>query len=211
MSEIHVLAGVNGAGKSSVGGAMIQQAGVDFFNPDLVARSYREIGGLSEADANIAAWNLGRELLEKAIHTRTAYAFETTLGGETIASLLKSASDAGIHVMIWYVGLSNVALHLTRIRERVAAGGHDIPEQKVVERWRRSPENLMNLLPHLTELRLFDNSKGRDPKSGVIPPPTLLLHMKNGVIIDPADVSVDTTAIWARPIVVRALEIHRAL
>lgn len=119
-----------------------------------------------------------------------------------------SAARAGIQVIVWYVGLSSVALHLARIRERVSAGGHDIPDAKVRERWKHSPANLTALMPHLTELRVFDNSKGRDPQSEEIPSPTLLLHLKNGVIIEPEDASVDTTAIWARSIMQRALEIH---
>lgn len=115
MSEIYVLAGVNGAGKSSVGGAMIQQAGVDFFNPDEAERDYREVEGLQASEANIAAWTLGKQFLEEAIANRATYAFETTLGGRTIASLLHTGARAGIHIVVWYVGLSSVPLHLARL------------------------------------------------------------------------------------------------
>jgi predicted ABC-type ATPase len=37
--RIFVLAGVNGAGKSSIGGAAFRQFGSDYYNPDEAARA----------------------------------------------------------------------------------------------------------------------------------------------------------------------------
>ena len=173
-SEIYVLAGVNGAGKSSVAGEMFLRAGVDFFNPDKAARLFRIVEDLSTTHANAAAWSLGKELLERAISERTDHAFETTLGGTTIPSLLRKAAEAGIAVKVWYVGLASIGLHLARVRRRVVEGGHDIPEEKIRERWTTSPANLVMLMPYLSELRVFDNSRDRD-ENGNLPEPRLLL------------------------------------
>lgn len=66
--EIVVLAGTNGAGKSSVAGAALRQAGGDYFNPDEVASRLREVDpALSRRKANSRAWHVGRHLLERAI------------------------------------------------------------------------------------------------------------------------------------------------
>ena len=71
--RIHVLAGVNGAGKSSIGGAAVRQHGGEYFNPDEVARALREKDpALTQADANSAAWRQGVMLLELAIEKRLA-------------------------------------------------------------------------------------------------------------------------------------------
>jgi predicted ABC-type ATPase len=207
---IYVLAGVNGAGKSSVGGAMIKESGADFFNPDIVARRFRELGGLSSTEANSAAWSLGVELLNAAISEQSSYAFETTLGGNTIPALLEKAAKRGFQVIVWYVGLATVEQHIARVQARVARGGHDIPVPKIHERWKKSPDHLKDLMPLLSELKVFDNSREVDPKTGEFPAPQLLLHSRKGVIEEPADPSPDATPAWARSIVVRAIELQGA-
>src|ERR1035438_2326490 len=112
---IHVLAGTNGAGKSSVGGAVLVQRGVEYFNPDQAAMRIRSANpGITNEDANSAAWRQGRRLLERAIAERLHFAFET-LGGHTITSLLESALSVGVEVRIWYVGLSSPELHIARV------------------------------------------------------------------------------------------------
>src|SRR5881392_2806583 len=102
--SIWVLAGTNGAGKSSIGGAMIRAAGADYYNPDEAARRIEDANpGTSVTDANSAAWLEGKRLLERAIAERGNFAFETTLGGATITNLLAEGIAAGIDVHIWYV------------------------------------------------------------------------------------------------------------
>ena len=201
---IYVLAGTNGAGKSSVGGAAIRGKGADYFNPDEATRRIRSAHPrLSEADANIAAWQEGRRLLEEAIAKRLMFAFETTLGGRTMPSLLRRALAEGVGVRVWYVGLATLALHVARVRARAARGGHDIPESLIRERYERSRVNLIGLLPHLTELRLFDNSVDADPAAGGTPAPLLVLHLVQGRIA--AMCEVPRVPEWAKPIVAAAM------
>ncbi len=70
-ARIYVLGGVNGAGKSSVGGAMFTETGQELFNPDLVAQEFLlESPGISKEEANARAWQEGRRLLEMSIITR---------------------------------------------------------------------------------------------------------------------------------------------
>jgi predicted ABC-type ATPase len=205
---LFVLAGVNGAGKSSVAGATFS-SGEDFFNPDEVARAIRDETGCPLEEANARAWQVGKERLQTAIRKRKDYAFESTLGANTIPRLLREAAQSGFEVTVWFVGLSSAEQHITRVRARVAAGGHDIPEAKIRERWNGSRRNIIMLLPYLTELRVFDNSQERDPVTGVIPPPKLLLHWMRGAIVAPSVSELKSTPDWAMPIVVRALELQR--
>lgn len=201
---IYVLAGTNGAGKSSVGGAAIREKGADYFNPDEATRRIRSTNPhIAERDANIAAWQEGKRLLEKAIAKRLVFAIETTLGGATITGLLLRALAEGIAVRMWYVALATPELHLARVRARVARGGHDIPEHKIRERYERSRVNLIRLLPQLTELRAFDNSVDADPASGAAPTPLLVLHMVNGTIAATCD--LPRVPEWAKPIVAAAM------
>ena len=205
--RIHVLAGVNGAGKSSVGGAAFRGHGADYFNPDEAAAFLRAAHpGLDAATANAAAWQQGRRLLERAIAGRLDFAFETTLGGATMPRLLSDAAAQGFEVRVWYAGLDTVKRHIRRVRSRVARGGHDIPEADIRRRFEHSRLNLIHLMPGRAALRVFDNSTEADPAAGRVPKPRLLLHLERGRIAAPADLS--ETPAWAKPVAAAAMRIH---
>ena len=185
---------------------MFRRAGADYFNPDeATARILAANPDISNADANSAAWHQGKRLLERAIAERLDFAFETTLGGHTISALLHEALAAGVEVRMWFVGLSSPELHIARVRVRVARGGHDIPEEKIRERYDRSRINLIELMPRLTELRLFDNSFDADPHAGHAPQPILILHLAKGKIRQLGELS--KTPQWAKALVAAALKI----
>jgi len=185
---------------------MFLAKGTHYFNPDAAAARIRHAKPhLSETEANSQAWNQGARLLERAIAERLNFAFETTLGGNTIPALLSSALSAGLEVRVWYVGLSSVELHIARVRARVEKGGHPIPEQKIRERFDRSRLNLIRLLPRLTELIVYDNSSDANPDVGERPEPKFLLHMASGKIVGSCDLQLIPK--WAKPIVAAALKI----
>lgn len=207
---IFVLAGVNGAGKSSVGGAMLQEQGLNWFNPDAYARELVRELGMPISDANARAWAFGRSALESAIANRTNYAFETTLGGTTITSLLAQASESHSVVML-YCGLSSPELHIARVIQRVAQGGHHIAEAKIRERWSTSRVNLIRLLPKLARLQVFDNSTSVDVGRS-IPDPLLVLELDAVRITfpdhrDPAAMRAVPT--WARPVLEGAIQLSQ--
>lgn len=205
--SITIVAGTNGAGKSSLVGEALRHKGAFYYNPDEAARTLLSAEpGLSLGEANSRAWEFGKQLLEEAITVRTDFAFETTLGGSTITSLLKEAAQAGIALRMWYVGLDSPERHISRVRSRVAAGGHDIPVAKIRERFDLSRENLGRLLPVLTELHLFDNSADGDPKSGESPQPRLILEMLDGTITETCP--LHEVPAWAKGILLAALHTY---
>ena len=203
-ASIFVLAGTNGAGKSSVAGARFRAAGSEYFNPDeATVRILKANPGMSPDEANGEAWLQGKRLLERAISQHMDFAFETTLGGNTITALLESAAAAGIAVHVWYVGLSSPELHIQRVRARVAKGGHDIPEEKIRERYDRSRLNLIRLLPKLAAVWVYDNSADADPKLGTAPEPIIVLHCVHGKVEEMCD--LESAPEWAKPILAAAL------
>ena len=96
---------------------------------------------------------------------------------------------------------------MARVRARVARGGHDIPENKIRERYDRSRVHLIELMPRPTELRVFDNSFEADPHAGRAPQPTLILHLVKGKIVEMVDLS--KTPQWARALVAAAVKISK--
>lgn len=202
--EILVFAGTNGAGKSSVIGAALRDRKSDYYNPDEVTRRCLERWpDLSLERANALAWRLGRRLLYRAITRRQRFVFETTLGGRSITGLLLEAANVGIPVRVIYVGLSSADLHVARVACRVRQGGHDIPEERIRGRYESSRRNLVRLVPHLTELKVFDNSAEADPRTGNRPEPSVVIHMRRGKIIEACPLT-DVPA-WARAIVMAVL------
>jgi predicted ABC-type ATPase len=104
--RIYVLAGVNGAGKSSVVGATIRDKGGEYYNPDEAARAVLSFHpGLDQTQANAVAWEQGRLLLRRAIDEGLDFTFETTLGGNTMPALLAEAAGRGIEVRLSFIGL----------------------------------------------------------------------------------------------------------
>ncbi|HVR28714.1 MAG TPA: zeta toxin family protein [Thermoanaerobaculia bacterium] len=205
--EILVLAGTNGAGKSSIAGAALRLAGGELFDPDAAARRFvARHPHLSPDEASSRAWRLGRRLLTRAIRERLRFAFETTLGGRTMTGLLLEATAAGIPVRIWYVGLASVELHVERVRARVLRGGHAIPDRRIRQRYDASRRNLIHLLPHLEELKLFDNSPHRDPLAGEPPEPKMVLHLKSGRVLGACPMA--EVPVWAKPIVRAAIRLY---
>ena len=201
---ITVIAGVNGAGKSSVTGANLRHNGADYFNPDEVARDLRaDHPDLSEIEANGRAWQMGHEQLLRAIDEGRDYIFETTLGGNTICQTLHDAIDRGEEVRIFFVGLASPELHIARVAARVSRGGHPIPEAKIRERWVSAIHNLMGLIPRCAAVNVFDNSV---EDTGQGPNPVCLFALHGDQFVSPPVASMPD---WAKPLA--SVAITRAL
>jgi predicted ABC-type ATPase len=209
LSRLWVLAGTNGAGKSSIGGAMLRESGGDYFNPDEAARKILarrpEIG---QTRANGEAWKLGVRQLDQCLKHDRDYYFESTLGGRSITERLERALEQGHEVRVWFVGLDTPERHVARVAARVQLGGHDIPERDIRRRFDESRRNLIRLVPRLTELKIYDNSEEADPARGEAPDPTLVLHALATQVLAPPDLR--RTPEWAKAIVAQALKSDRA-
>jgi predicted ABC-type ATPase len=208
--HILVLAGVNGAGKSSVAGNILTDHGVVWFNPDAYARGLIARTGCTRNRADVDAWAYGKARLEAALANRTNYAFETTLGGETISRLLAGAS--GTHeVQMIYCGLDTIEKHIARVRLRVKYGGHDIPDDRIRARWTTSRQNLIGLLPYLADLEVFDNSADVAPGEP-LPDPKLVLALKRRAVLYPPVDDPEACGVipdWAKPVVAAAFRLHK--
>lgn len=186
-------------------GADIRMRGGDYYNPDEAARTLLDADpDLTEAQANGLAWAEGMKALRRAIREHRDFAFETTLGGNTVPALLEEAADAGLAVRVKYVGLRSADLHVARVRSRVERGGHRIPEAKIRFRYIRSLENLIRLIPRLAELVVWDNSEEGDPEQGFAPHPRRILHYEDGSLRDAC--APPEVPDWAKPVYVAVYE-----
>jgi predicted ABC-type ATPase len=103
----------------------------------------------------------GREVLKSArehLANSKSFAIETTLAGKNYLRMMLEARGSGYEVVLVYIGTENVEINLVRIRNRVLAGGHDVPEEDVRRRYLRSFENLAAAIKRADQTLLFDNS-----------------------------------------------------
>jgi predicted ABC-type ATPase len=205
--RIVVAAGTNGAGKSVIAGEFLAaRAKGAYFNPDLVAKAMVDKDGVTLAEANARAWNLGFDLLIRSIERNEDFSFETTLGGNSITQALLRAGASGLDVYLFYVGLDSPDRHIARVSARVIRGGHPIPAEKIRERYPKSLANLIKLLACASEVRIYDNSDESDDGT---PRARLVLSMSRQRIVKPTlDELVAAAPEWAKPVVAAAIRIH---
>jgi predicted ABC-type ATPase len=83
---------------------------------------------------------------------------ESVLSTEKYLPLTQSVRQRGGRIALIYVCLSSPALSLQRVRHRFAHGGHDVPADKIAERWQRSLEKLPSFLTLASRFWIYDNS-----------------------------------------------------
>ncbi|MGV1760503.1 zeta toxin family protein [Rhizobium sp. A22-96] len=149
-----ILGGPNGSGKSSAYGKL-KLDGV-WINADEIAK---ELTGTS--DGRAAAMAAGRAAINKIremIDARQSFVFETTLSSQQAINLMRDAKAAGFTVGLYYTALDSVETNIERVRQRVEAGGHDIPEADIRRRCKGSLDKLSAALKLADEALLIDNS-----------------------------------------------------
>jgi predicted ABC-type ATPase len=82
--------------------------------------------------------------------------------GDKLA-FLREAMTAGYRVVLLFIGLDSPELSQARVIQRVAEGGHDVPDEKLFSRFPRTLENLARATSFVDEARLYDNSDARHP------------------------------------------------
>lgn len=200
---LYVLAGPSGSGKSTVLGPFAALHGRPHFDPDEKARIYQaRFPDISPIHASSFAWADMVRFLGRAIDEGTFFSFETSLAEPTITADLERAMATGIDVRMSFIALSSPELNVQRVRRRHERGGHSVPEHQIRAEYENSRTNLIRLLPHLTELRVWDNSVDADPQMGIPPEPRIILRTDRGVAVE---CDLESVPPWAHPIVKAAL------
>ncbi|MDQ2731215.1 MAG: zeta toxin family protein [Armatimonadota bacterium] len=104
--------------------------------------------------ASVAADFLRQKLLDQ----RSSFTFETVMSNPDKVTLLAKAQELGYRTYLYYVATENPAINIERVRSRVEQGGHDVPEDKIVSRYTRSLDLLMDAIRHSNRAYIFDNS-----------------------------------------------------
>lgn len=162
-----VLAGPNGAGKSTFFDLYLRETGLRFVNADLIAAALPEdLDAKSRAQISAAAADLERRALVAAGHDLCMETVFSDPVGAKIA-FLRGAQQAGYRVELVFIGLAGAELSQARVIQRVLQGGHDVPDEKLFERFPRVLRNLEEAITVVDTARIFDNSDPTRPYAQV--------------------------------------------
>ncbi len=157
--QLYVIAGPNGADKTTFARQFLPRYRdcLEFINADLIA------GGLSPLRPETAAIPAGRLMLRQ-IYTLSAqrhdFGFETTLSGRSYLRLFRQLKQRGYEIHVIFLWLRSVELSLQRVALRVREGGHNVPENVIRRRFRKSIRNLFGEYRNLWDsILVFDNSE----------------------------------------------------
>src|SRR5207244_10847519 len=157
--KIVIIAGPNGAGKTTFAREFLPNEAdcTVFVNADLIA------AGLAPFSPEAAAFRAGRLMLEEIknhVRRQESFAFETTLSGLMYGRLIPSWQALGYRVKLMYLSLPNPEMAIVRVADRVAQGGHCVPEAVIRRRFDAGWDNF-NLIYKLlvNAWSLYDNSQ----------------------------------------------------
>lgn len=185
--SLFVMAGPNGSGKSTLTSYGVA-GNRPVLDPDAVAAT------LSPADIRAGAVQAARETIrqqQELLDRRESFAVETTLSGNRTLKLMDEAKARGYEVELHYVRLGTSQGSIDRVAERVARGGHDVPQEDIVRRYERSLENLPSAIEKADKTTLYDNSGRRTEIVGHLDKEAFRFR-------DPPEWAVDASAKAAR-------------
>lgn len=158
MSQVIVIAGPNGSGKTTSAPALLQDSVNvdDFVNADTIAQ------GLSAFQPDKVAIQAGRVMLKRIDELSLAkanFAFETTLASRTFAPKIQDLKKQGYQFHLIFLWLNSPDLAILRVRERIKMGGHSVPEETIQRRYNSGLNNFFNLYKPLADSwQIYNNS-----------------------------------------------------
>ncbi|SCI96426.1 Uncharacterized protein conserved in bacteria [uncultured Flavonifractor sp.] len=147
--EIVVFAGPNGSGKSTITN-LLRPTNMVYINAD-------EIQQALGCD-NMEAAKIAEQRREACVKARKDFCFETVLSTERNLNLLRRAAAEGFFIRCYYVLTADPQINVFRVATRVAAGGHDVPVDKIIARYDRALDLVKELVPVCDVCHIYDNS-----------------------------------------------------
>lgn len=108
---------------------------------------------------------LAEVLRRRLLQARATFSFETVMSHTSKVDLMQTALDSGYRTYLYYVATESVEINVSRVQLRVKQGGHDVPEDKIRERYVRSLALLPNAIRASTRAFVFDNSTEHKDRS----------------------------------------------
>ncbi|KAF3983357.1 MAG: dephospho-CoA kinase [Methylococcales symbiont of Hymedesmia sp. n. MRB-2018] len=158
--QLWLLAGGNGAGKSTFYRTQLEPLGLPFINADILAKQlFSEQAEQHSYKAARIAETMRLDLLQQG---RT-FCFETVFSHPSKIDFVAQAKTMGYEVILIFIHLDQISLNQARVAQRVSEGGHNVPKDKVESRIPRTLQNIKQVLPLCDRCYLLDNSRLDSP------------------------------------------------
>ncbi len=159
-AQLWVLAGGNGAGKTTFYEMYIAPSGLQLLSADDVARK------LEPTNPNIAisaaqAWV--DEKRERFFSDMESFCYETVFSHPSKIDAIARAKGLGYSINLTYIHLESVQLNQARVNQRVREGGHDVPPEKIRARIPRTMKHVGTAIWLVNQAQLLDNSSYTNP------------------------------------------------
>ena len=163
MSNLYIIAGCNGAGKTTASYTILPEVlnCYEFINADEIAK------GLSPFKPESVSFEAGRIMLnqiKKHLDAKIDFAIETTLASKHYAGIIEEAKQKGYVINLLFFWLPNIESAKERVRERVENGGHNIPPDVIERRYKRGLFNFFHIFNELADSWMLIDNTERSPQ-----------------------------------------------
>lgn len=161
MKQLHVVIGPNGSGKTTFVTEFLtlELPGYAYVNADEIANARWP------ADSEVHAYEAAQVAAETRAHLIAgggSFIAETVFSHPSKLDLIRSAQEAGYQVVL-HVMLVPEELAVRRVAYRVQAGGHDVPEHKIRERYHRLWRLAAQAISMADRAVVYDNARPAGP------------------------------------------------
>ena len=170
---LYIIAGANGAGKTTASYTVLPEILQcnNFVNADEIARG---ISPFAPYKVDLQAGRLMLKRIDELLSQDETFAIETTLATRTYIHLVEKAHKKNYKVFLVFLYLDSAEHAKNRVLQRVSEGGHGIPEEVILRRYKAGVRNLVNLyLPICDNVAIYNNTYS----------PAVLIAKKNGKLI----------------------------
>lgn len=172
---LFLIAGPNGAGKSTFYDTVLAgRVAAPFINADIIQRD--ELRDPLPQAAYQAA-TIAEERRRTFMSEGRSFVMETVFSHPSKLDLLRDARAAGYRLTVFHLNLASADLAVARVKARVAEGGHEVPEQKIRDRFDRNQQLIRQAVLLADRALVFDSS-------ALNARPTVLLEMANGQMVN---------------------------
>jgi predicted ABC-type ATPase len=148
--EIVVFAGPNGSGKSTFT-ELLKPPTMDYINADEIKKNLK--------CSDIEAAQLAEKQREAHVDNMEEFCFETVMSTERNLNLIRKAKQKGYFIRCYYILTADPIINIYRVKTRVEAGGHDVPEDKIIKRYDRALELVKDVVEISDICHIYDNSE----------------------------------------------------
>lgn len=158
--QIWLLAGGNGAGKTTFYNTQLKPLKLPFINADNLAR---ELFPENPEEHSYQAASIAEEVRNRLVEEGKTFCFETVFSHPSKIDFLAKAKAYNYEIILVFIHLRSTDLNKARISQRIEEGGHFVPDDKVETRIPRTLENIKTAIQLVDQAYLLDNSDSQQP------------------------------------------------